>query len=109
MNNKKHLRSMRAGRIAVLAAVVCVVAGSAAAYGQEAVTAGASDVDRSTRDWLAMQRDNRAAAPTQPLLGDVASLVYQRYLDSFKNKIPNSMSPQLGSASGMSGGGQGMQ
>lgn len=109
MNNKKHLRSMHAGRIAVLAAIVCVVAGSAAAYGQESVTAGASDVDRSTREWLSMQRDNRAAAPTQPLLGDVASLVYQRYLDSFKNKIPTSMSSQLGSAGGMSGSSQGMQ
>ncbi len=57
-----------------------------------------------------MQRDNRAAAPTQPMLGDVASLVYQRYLDSFKNKIPNSMSSQIGSTSGgMSGGGQAAQ
>ncbi len=56
-----------------------------------------------------MQRDNRAAAPTQPMLGDVASLVYQRYLDSFKNKIPDSMSTQLGSSGGMSAGGQGAQ
>ncbi|MBN3773781.1 MULTISPECIES: DUF3613 domain-containing protein [Burkholderia] len=109
MNNNKHHRSMHAGRIAVLAAIACVMAGSAAAYGQEAVTAGASDVGRSTKAWLSMQRDNRAAAPTQPLLGDVASLVYQRYLDSFKNKIPGSMSSQLGSASGMSGSSQGMQ
>ncbi|MCU9954917.1 DUF3613 domain-containing protein [Burkholderia sp. BKH01] len=109
MNGNKHHRSVRAGRIAVLAAIVCAAAGSAGAYGQEAVTAGASDVGHSTRDWLTMQRDNRAAAPTQPLLGDVASLVYQRYLDSFKNKVPGSMSSQLGSASGMSGGGQGMQ
>ncbi|WP_321792007.1 DUF3613 domain-containing protein [Burkholderia pyrrocinia] len=109
MNDNKNHRSVHTRRAAVLAAIVCMVAGSAAAYGQEAMTAGASDVGRSTKDWLTMQRDNRAAAPTQPMFGDVASLVYQRYLDSFKNRIPNAMSPQLGSASGMSGGGQGMQ
>ncbi|MCA8042141.1 DUF3613 domain-containing protein [Burkholderia seminalis] len=110
MNDNQQHRGVRAGRIAALAAIFCAVTGSAAAYGQESVTAGASDVGRSTRDWLTMQRDNRASAPAQPLLGDVASLVYQRYLDSFKNKIPNSMSSQLGSAGGMSGGGgQGMQ
>ncbi|BEV51581.1 hypothetical protein BconGalA64_40810 [Burkholderia contaminans] len=56
-----------------------------------------------------MQRDNRAAAPTQPVFGDVASLAYQRYLDSFKNKIPDSMNSQLGAVGGMSGGGQGAQ
>lgn len=57
-----------------------------------------------------MQRDNRAAAPVQPMLGDVASLVYQRYLDSFKNKIPQSMMSTLGSSSGgMSGSGQSAQ
>lgn len=113
MNDNKHNRIARTGRIAVAGAIVCIVTGSAAAYGQEPVTRGVSDVGRSTRDWLAMQRDNRAAAPTQPVSGDVASLVYQRYLDSFKNKIPDSMSSQLGAAGGMSGGmsggGQGAQ
>ncbi|WP_240327424.1 MULTISPECIES: DUF3613 domain-containing protein [Burkholderia] len=106
MNNSKQYRNARAGRIAVLGALACMVAGSASAYGQ--VTSSASDVDRSTREWLALQRDNRAAAPTQPVLGDVASLIYQRYLDSFKNKIPNSMSSQIGSGSG-AGGGQSTQ
>ncbi|MDR0241997.1 MAG: DUF3613 domain-containing protein [Burkholderia sp.] len=108
MNNKHH-RNVYAGRIAVLGTIVWMVAGSAAAYAQAVDGPYASDVERSAREWLTMQRDNRAAAPTQPVLGDVASLVYQRYLDSFKNKIPDSMSSQLGSAGGMSGGGQAAQ
>ncbi|AFQ48325.1 DUF3613 domain-containing protein [Burkholderia cepacia] len=109
MNNNDR-RSMRAGRIAVLGAIACMALGSVAAYAQQQGTAPvASDVGRSTRDWLTMQGENRAAAPTQPVLGDVASLVYQRYLDSFKNKIPESMSTQLGSSGGMSGSGQGAQ
>ncbi len=56
-----------------------------------------------------MQRDNRAAAPVQPMLGDVASLVYQRYLDSFKNRIPQSMSTLGSSSGGMSSSGQNAQ
>ncbi len=109
MNDNTLNRSACAGRIATLVAIVCILTGSGAAYGQDTLTLGASDVGRSTKDWLAMQRDNRAAAPTQPVFGDVASLAYQRYLDSFKNKIPDSMSSQLGAVGGMSGGGQGAQ
>jgi hypothetical protein len=106
MNGNRADRNARVRRVAALGALVCAVAASRVAYGQDAAPADASDVGRATKDWLAMQRDNRAAAPTQPMLGDVASLVYQRYLDSFKNKIPTSMSSQLG---GMSGGAQGAQ
>ncbi|HDR9251005.1 TPA: DUF3613 domain-containing protein [Burkholderia vietnamiensis] len=101
-------RYMRAGRIALLGAIAGIALGTVAAYGQVAAP-GASEVGRSTQQWLSLQRDNRAAAPTQPLLGDVATLTYQRYLDSFKNKIPESMSSQMGSAGGMSGGGQSAQ
>jgi len=108
MNNKHH-RHVSVGRIAVLGAIVWVVAGSTVARAQDADAPRASDVERSAKEWLAMQRGNRAAAPTQPVLGDVASLVYQRYLDSFKNKIPDTMSSQIGSASGSSGGGQSAQ
>ncbi|OED08647.1 MULTISPECIES: DUF3613 domain-containing protein [unclassified Burkholderia] len=109
MSDNTRNRSACAGRIAMLVAIICIVTDSGTAYGQDAVILGASDVGRSTKDWLAMQRDNRAAAPTQPVFGDVASLAYQRYLDSFKNKIPDSMSSQLGAVGGMSGGGQGGQ
>lgn len=44
----------------------------------------------STNAWLALQRSNREAAPMQPMLGAEAGLAYQRYLDSFKTKIPAS-------------------
>ncbi|EDT38143.1 conserved hypothetical protein [Burkholderia ambifaria MEX-5] len=110
MNNNKHLRNARVGRIAALSAIIWMVGGSAVAYAQEPAATRASDIERSTREWLALQRDNRAAAPTQPMLGDAASLVYQRYLDSFKNRIPDTMSSQIGGSSGgMSGGGQSAQ
>ncbi|KWF76755.1 hypothetical protein WL93_27240 [Burkholderia diffusa] len=108
MNNKHH-RNTLAGRVAVLSAIMGMAMGTVA-QAQQGTVPTASDVDRSTKAWLSMQRDNRAAAPAQPMLGDVASLVYQRYLDSFKHKIPESMSTQLGSSSGgMSGSGQGAQ
>ncbi|HEF5873349.1 TPA: DUF3613 domain-containing protein [Burkholderia cenocepacia] len=108
MNNQHH-RNMHVGRIAALAAIVWMVASPVVASAQNVDEPHASDVERSAREWLAMQRDNRVAAPAQPVLGDVASLVYQRYLDSFKNKIPDTMNSQLGSAGGMSGGGQAAQ
>ncbi|HEF5786869.1 hypothetical protein WK80_21765 [Burkholderia multivorans] len=103
MNNKRQ-RNRWAARIALTGAIAWTAAGAGVACAQ----ATASDVGRSTTEWLSMQRDNRAAAPTQPLLGDVASLVYQRYLESFKHKIPESMGTQVGAA-GMSGGGQNAQ
>ncbi|MDN7678988.1 DUF3613 domain-containing protein [Burkholderia cenocepacia] len=108
MNNQHH-RNMHVGRITVLAAIVWMVVSPIVASAQDVDGPHVSDVERSAREWLAMQRDNRAAVPTQPVLGDVASLVYQRYLDSFKNKIPDTMNSQLGSAGGMSGGGQAAQ
>ncbi|WP_176158769.1 DUF3613 domain-containing protein [Burkholderia multivorans] len=104
MNGNKRQRNRWAARIALAGAIAWAAAGAGAARAQ----ATASDVGRSTTEWLSMQRDNRAAAPTQPVLGDVASLVYQRYLESFKHKIPESMGTQVGAA-GMSGGGQNAQ
>jgi hypothetical protein len=97
MNGNKRQRNGWAARIALAGAIAWTAAGAGVARAQ----ATASDVGRSTTEWLSMQRDNRAAAPTQPLLGDVASLVYQRYLESFKHKIPESMGSTL-SSSGMS-------
>lgn len=97
MNGNKRQRNGWAARIALAGAIAWTAAGAGVACAQ----ATASDVGRSTTEWLSMQRDNRAAAPTQPLLGDVASLVYQRYLESFKHKIPESMGSTL-SSSGMS-------
>ncbi len=97
MNGNKRQRNRWAARIALAGAIAWTAAGAGVACAQ----ATASDVGRSTTEWLSMQRDNRAAAPTQPVLGDVASLVYQRYLESFKHKIPESMGSTL-SSSGMS-------
>lgn len=43
----------------------------------------------ATRSLLSMQREGDSASSTpRPLAGDVASLSYQRYLDSFKHAIP---------------------
>lgn len=50
-------------------------------------------VGDAARSLLELQREGRAASPTpRPLAGDVASLSYQRYLDSFKFPIPEKFS-----------------
>lgn len=41
-----------------------------------------------TRDWLRLQREGSSAGAAQPLPGAAATLLYQRYLNSFKNPIP---------------------
>ncbi|OMG72391.1 DUF3613 domain-containing protein [Burkholderia ubonensis] len=119
-NDNNNLdRRMRARRAAAL---VALLGAAASAQGQQPAgnadvnaavnstvnsTVNAAEVGRSTETWLALQRDNRAAGPDLPMLGDAASLAYQRYLDSFKNKIPDSMGSPLGSGGGASSGGQG--
>ncbi|AOJ62387.1 hypothetical protein WJ32_07890 [Burkholderia ubonensis] len=114
-NDKNLDRRMRARRAAAL---VALLGAAASAQGQQPAgnadvnatvnsTANAAEIGRSTETWLALQRDNRAAGPDLPMLGDAASLAYQRYLDSFKNKIPDSMGSPLGSGGGASSGGQG--
>ncbi|RZL57003.1 MAG: DUF3613 domain-containing protein [Variovorax sp.] len=46
-------------------------------------------VGDATQRLLALQRDGRAASPTpRPIAGDVATMSYQRYLDTFKRPIP---------------------
>lgn len=46
-------------------------------------------VGDATHYLLAIQREGHAASPTpRPLPGEIASLSYQRYLDSFKFPIP---------------------
>ncbi|MPV70406.1 DUF3613 domain-containing protein [Burkholderia sp. BE17] len=65
----------------------------------------ASEIGHATNALLAFQRDDHAAGPALPMLGDAASLAYQRYLESFKHKIPESMgSPVNSNGSGSSGG-----
>ena len=61
-------------------------------------------VGDATRHLLAMQREGYIASTTpRPLAGDVASLSYQRYLDSFKFPIPEKFSTTV-SRSGAAGG-----
>ncbi|MGU7769335.1 DUF3613 domain-containing protein [Burkholderia sp. MR1-5-21] len=102
-NDKKFIGPARVRRgVALLA----LVGAATAAYGQQPAP-NASEIGHSTDAWLALQRDNQAAAPAAPMLGDAASLVYKRYLDSFKNKIPDSMGSPLNANGGVAGGGQG--
>ncbi len=46
-------------------------------------------VGTDTRAWLELQRSGAASAPqVQPVPGEVADKVYQRYLNSFDQPIP---------------------
>ncbi|MGS0894099.1 DUF3613 domain-containing protein [Burkholderia stagnalis] len=87
-------------------ALLALLGAAAAAHGQTS-TRTASEIGPATDAWLALQRDNRAAGPDVPMLGDAASLTYQRYLDSFKNKIPVSMDSPLKSVGNDASSGQG--
>jgi Protein of unknown function (DUF3613) len=68
-----------------------------------------SEVGDATRAWLEQQRSNQAAAPALPTLGAEAGLAYERYLDSFKTKIPatygSAISNQRANFGGYSNGG----
>ncbi|MFL9988975.1 DUF3613 domain-containing protein [Paraburkholderia sediminicola] len=55
----------------------------------------ASEIGHSTRDWLDLQRSGVAAAPPLRTLGEEAGLAYQRYMESFKRKIPASFSSSV--------------
>lgn len=61
-------------------------------------------VGDSTRALLSAQRSGRQAGPELPMLGAASVLAYQRYLDSYKTKIPENFSSVL-SKSGNSGSG----
>lgn len=66
------------------------VAGLAAAAPAEPPVVGGS-----TRALLAQQREGSQAAPTLPVLGATSNLAYQRYLESFKTKIPDRMASDI--------------
>ncbi|MBR8223541.1 DUF3613 domain-containing protein [Burkholderia ambifaria] len=89
--------------------VVALLGATTAAHCAESMSS-AAEVGHATDALLSLQRDNRAAGPALPMLGDTASLSYQRYLDSFKHKIPESMgSPVNANGSGGAGGQHSMQ
>ncbi|SIT36475.1 conserved exported hypothetical protein [Paraburkholderia piptadeniae] len=91
-------------------AAACCVMGSACAQDASNGTASASvngsassagapmlasEIGHSTHDWLDLQRSGAAAAPALPMLGEEAGLAYQRYMDSFRTKIPASFGSSL--------------
>jgi hypothetical protein len=81
-------------------AMSLAVTGSASAQeaggSPEAATPLASEIGHSTRDWLDLQRSGAQAAPPLTMLGDEAGLAYQRYMESFKAKIPVSFGSSVG-------------
>ena len=90
----------------VVAACLCAMgsaraqeAGGSAAVDARSTPLPASEIGHSTRDWLEIQRSGAQAGPPLATLGDEAGLAYQRYMESFKTKIPASF------GSSMSGGG----
>jgi hypothetical protein len=66
-----------------------------AANGSAGAPVLASEIGHSTRGWLDLQRSGAAAAPALPMLGEEAGLAYQRYMDSFRTKIPASFGSSL--------------
>ncbi len=55
----------------------------------------ASVVGSATTAWLDLQRTNAAAAPALSTPGAQASLAYERYMNSFRTKIPASFGSTL--------------
>ncbi|RYY82987.1 MAG: DUF3613 domain-containing protein [Comamonadaceae bacterium] len=51
-------------------------------------------VGATTREWLALQRSGRAGA-SHPIPGEIATLSWRRYLESFRQPIPESFSSPL--------------
>ena len=62
----------------------------------------AGEIGRATRTWLELQRTNAAAAPALPMPGAQATLAYQRYMNSFTCKIPESFGSTLSGTGGAS-------
>lgn len=102
MTNNKN--PGRVARVCQGVALLVLMGAATAAYSDQPAP-DASEIGHATNALLAFQRDGRAAGPALPVLGDTASMSYQRYLESFKHKIPESMgSPVSSSGNGSSGG-----
>lgn len=96
------MKTNMTGRVGGMAAWVAAIALLATlSGGVHAQTANhgssvqASEIGHSTRAWLDLQRSNEAAAPALPMLGSEGGLAYQRYMESFKTKIPSSFGSSL--------------
>lgn len=98
----------------VAAAALAAMSGSSSASAQVPVSASGasrpSEFGDATHAWLELQRSNRAAAPALPTLGVEAGLAYERYLNSFKTKIPDTLSSAIeGGSDARNGMGAGNQ
>lgn len=70
-------------------------AGAPSAAQTNATQGHANAVGQATSAWLSLQRSNAAAAPALPTPGAQASLAYERYLESFRTRIPASFGSAL--------------
>lgn len=81
----------------VLVPLLLLALGAAAAAQERAASApGPAAIGDTTRQWLELQRGQTQAGKSHPMSGEVAGVVHQRYLDSFRAQRPGSGS---GSAS----------
>lgn len=61
-----------------------------------------------TRAWMAQQVSGQSAeGEARPMDGEAANAAYQRYLESFKHPIPETLSAEQGGSSGASASGSG--
>lgn len=65
----------------------------------------ANDIGEATSAWLTLQRGNTAAAPALPTPGAQATLAYERYMDSFRTRIPASFGSTLSGGNSVARGG----
>lgn len=66
--------------------------------------AGETQVGADTRTWLELQNSGNASlGAVRPMPGEVADKVYQRYLDSFDNQIPDTYERESFVSSGSGG------
>lgn len=78
-------------KAALLAACTASLACGTAAVPAQAQESGARQAGQpgaATRAWLDLQRGGRAAATPEPMLGEEAGIAYERYMKSFRTKIP---------------------
>jgi len=55
-----------------------------------------TEIGKTTRDVLEMQRSGENAAEVRPMLKDVAERGYERYLKSFEHPIPDQFERRSG-------------
>ncbi len=97
---RRQARSTVTQAAVALALILSTLYAAPEADAQSSEQAGANEIGRSTEAWLALQRSNAAAAPALPMPGAQATLAYERYMNSFRTKIPASFGSTLSGDSG---------